>query len=123
MTDPASAFSPGERQTLRERLAEEHGSTTQRVHSLSRQFDAIVESSAWTTNDDEHDPEGATVAFERAQIQALLRQARHELHELNQADQRLRSRSYGSCEHCGRTIGFRRLDALPATRRCIDCAS
>jgi DnaK suppressor protein len=33
----------------------------------------------------------------------------------------LGSGTYGSCRHCGATIGFRRLQALPETPFCVDC--
>ncbi|HEV7907101.1 MAG TPA: TraR/DksA C4-type zinc finger protein [Pseudonocardiaceae bacterium] len=112
-----------DREALRDLLARERRSTQDRIASLSRQVDAIVESSAYTSNDDEHDPEGVTIAFERAQMQALLRQARADLEDLDEADERLRAGRYGVCEQCGRPIALARLEALPATRICIDCAN
>jgi DnaK suppressor protein len=68
-----------EHQSVDHRLNVERGATLHRIASLTRQFDAIIESSALTTNDDEHDPEGATVAFERAQVGALLAGAKKHL--------------------------------------------
>ena len=35
--------------------------------------------------------------------------------------ERLREGSFGECLHCGRTIGEKRLEALPWTPYCIDC--
>ncbi len=92
------------------------------IDSLSRRHADFVEASAWTTNDDEHDPEGATIAFERAQVAGLLRQARDELEQLDLAEQRLRDGTYGRCVKCGQPIGDGRLEALPATTTCIRCA-
>ncbi|MGH3622587.1 MAG: TraR/DksA family transcriptional regulator [Sciscionella sp.] len=97
--------------------------TLRRVASLTSQVDAIVESSEWTTNDDEHDPEGSTVAFERAQLQGLLARARDEIRELDHATQRLADGCYGACERCGGAIAEARLEALPAARTCITCAN
>jgi RNA polymerase-binding transcription factor DksA len=94
-----------------------------RAASLKRALDAIAEASALTTNDDEHDPEGATVAFERAQILGLLSQARGDLDDLDRAAQRLRDGTYGTCERCGRAIAEQRLAALPAAKTCINCAT
>lgn len=34
---------------------------------------------------------------------------------------RLDDGSYGECLHCGKTIGLKRLEALPWTPYCIDC--
>jgi RNA polymerase-binding transcription factor DksA len=105
------------------RIAEARADTVRLVESLSRQWDAIVEASTLTTNDDEHDPEGATVAFERAQVQDMLRQARVDLTDLDTADQRLRAGTYLVCERCGGPIAEDRLAARPAARTCIVCAN
>ena len=50
--------------------------TARQVASLEAIVATIVEGSELTSTDDEHDPEGATIAYERAQAIALLRQAR-----------------------------------------------
>ena len=96
--------------------------TLARITALRREFDGIVESSAGVATDDEHDPEGATIAFERAQLAALLDQARRHLAELDDALERLRQGRYGRCEQCGRPIAAGRLAARPAARTCITCA-
>ncbi|TXG92465.1 dksa/trar family transcriptional regulator [Rhodococcus rhodnii] len=93
-----------------------------RIASLTRRFDDIVESSRLSTDDDEHDPEGSTIAFERAQVAALLTQARRERDELESARARLASGEYGRCRACGRAIAPARLEALPAATTCIDCS-
>ncbi len=105
-----------------ERIAERRGEVGRAVEALARRHADIVDSAAWTTNDDEHDPEGATVAFERAQVAGLLSQARDELRQLDQARVRLENGTYGRCERCGRPIPDGRLDALPATTTCVTCA-
>ena len=74
------------------------------------------------TADDEHDPEGATIAFERSQVDALARQAREHLREIDAALARLDAGDYGTCERCGRPISAGRLEARPTARTCIDCA-
>ena len=82
-----------------------------------------MESSAGVATDDEHDPEGATIAFERAQLASLADQARNHLAELDEALDRLRQGRYGQCVQCGKPIGAERLAARPAARTCIACAS
>lgn len=104
------------------RLLLERAQSTGRVESLARDFDGIVTSSALVATDDEHDPEGHTIAFERQQIAALLRAARSHLVDLDHAIARFESGTYGICERCGRKIPDERLVALPATRTCISCA-
>ncbi|MFD4367779.1 TraR/DksA family transcriptional regulator [Rhodococcus sp. NPDC058521] len=106
----------------RRRIAEARDHTERRIAALTERFDAIVAGSEFTTDDDEHDPEGSTIAFERSQVQALLTDARRELEELDDAATRLANGSYGVCSECGRAIAAERLDALPTATKCIDCA-
>jgi DnaK suppressor protein len=108
---------------IRRRLVAERAAAVARLEALTGDHDAIVAASLDTNADDEHDPEGATIAFERSQIGALVRQVRGHLAELDAADARVEEGTYGTCERCGRPIGAPRLDALPAARRCIGCAS
>jgi DnaK suppressor protein len=112
-----------EQQAMRALLLAERDDTVARLAALTRDFEGIIESSAAVATDDEHDPEGATIAFERAQVRALIGQAQQHLVELDQALDRIRAGTYGGCERCGRPIGADRLAARPATRTCYPCAS
>ena len=89
---------------------------------LRHDFDSIVEASRSSNADDEHDPEGATVAFERAQVVALLAASELRLNEIDRALQRCRQGRYGTCDSCGETIAAERLVARPAASTCIRCA-
>ncbi|MFP5316640.1 MAG: TraR/DksA family transcriptional regulator [Actinomycetes bacterium] len=73
--------------------------------------------------DDEHDPEGSTIAFELSQSATLLRDAAARVAELEAALRRLDEGSYGVCEACGRAVAEGRLEARPWTRFCIDHAA
>lgn len=106
----------------RSRIDAERDEVDRRIRSLRTRFEAIVAGSEFTTDDDEHDPEGSTIAFERAQVSALLAAATAERDELAEASTRLDRGTYGRCERCGEPIAPMRLDALPATRRCIECS-
>ena len=106
----------------RSRLDELRSATTRRAASLSRSFDGIVEATSDVATDDEHDPEGHTIAWERQQIAALLDEARTTLSDIDAAEQRLDDGQYGSCTTCGCQIADARLEALPATPTCVDCA-
>ena len=75
-SDQASGLPPDAAAAIRDALAAERQQTLDRITAVSREFDGIVESSAGVATDDEHDPEGATIAFERAQLAALLDQDR-----------------------------------------------
>ena len=104
-------------------LDAERRETLARLATLTGDFDALVEASEWSNADDEHDPEGATIAFERSQVDALARQAREHLREIDAALARLDAGDYGTCERCGRPISAGRLEARPTARTCIDCAA
>ena len=93
------------------------------VASLERTVAAIVEAAELTSTDDEHDPEGATIAYERAQASALLRQAREDLAVLDVTRRRIEDGTAATCESCGGPIAPERLLALPGVHRCITCAS
>jgi RNA polymerase-binding transcription factor DksA len=93
------------------------------VSALEAAFDDVVRGAEDVATDDEHDPEGHTIAFERQQLASLLEESRIRAGELAAAIVRVDAGTYGRCEACGRMIAPARLEALPATRRCIDCAS
>src|SRR6266508_4790944 len=101
----------------------EHERTVAQIASLERSGALIVEATELTATDDEHDPDGATIAYERAQAIALLRQARLDLDRLVNARRRLESGEPITCESCGREIDTERLLALPTTRTYIHCAT
>lgn len=72
--------------------------------------------------DDEHDPEGSTIAFERSQLEAIRRSALDRAAEAANALERLDAGLYGSCLNCGRPIAPARLEARPMAALCLDCA-
>lgn len=116
MTTPRGPGGP------RSRLAEMHAVTAQRIADLERSFDDIVEAASDVATDDEHDPEGHTIAWERQQVAALLDEARAALAGIEAAGSRLDEGTYGTCTRCGLEIQPERLDALAATPHCLDCA-
>lgn len=109
--------------TTLERLEAERSAARERLASLTGDYDAVVAASRDTNADDEHDPEGATIAFERSQLGALARQARLQIAEIDAAIERVSTGTYGTCEVCGRPIAAGRLAARPVARTCIDCAA
>lgn len=107
---------------VRARLAADRADTLEQAAALGRDFDAIVDANALVAVDDEHDPEGASTAFERAHVAALLARAREHLEELDRAAERLERGEYGQCEHCGEAIPPERLEIRPAATTCVRCA-
>ena len=107
----------------RSRLERERQKTVDRLANLTDDFDKIVAASRDSNADDEHDPEGSTIAFERSQVGALAEQARRHLTEIDAAVARLAAGSYETCERCGRPISAERLRARPVARTCTACAA
>lgn len=97
--------------------------SARRVEALGGDVATIIHAASSTTGDDEHDPEGATVGFERAQAMALLAQAHGRLAEIDAALGRLDDGGYGRCLSCGAPIPAERLDARPEATRCVACAA
>jgi len=93
------------------------------VATLQRDLTALFEASRSSNADDEHDPEGSTIAFERAQLTAVLGAARRRVTDLTGALERLETGGYGVCESCGKPIPAARLQARPSARTCVACAA
>jgi len=83
---------------------------------------AIRAARADTTDDDEHDPEGATLSAEWSRAEGQSAGVRQELAEVDRAEQKLTDGRYGLCEVCGQDIPLARLRIKPAARRCVNCA-
>jgi RNA polymerase-binding transcription factor DksA len=104
-------------------LARDRATEMERIAGLRREFTEVVEASEANVGDDEHDPEGSTIAYERTQIGALITQAERHLVEIDAALQRIADGGYGRCEVCGEAIPDERLQARPTARTCIAHAS
>ena len=103
-------------------LRAERAQLAEQLATLQREFDRVVDASASSNADDEHDPEGSTIAFERAQLAALLDRTRERLSDVDRAVRAVASGEYGRCARCGRAIDPERLVARPTATRCITCA-
>ena len=101
-----------------DRLAAAHA----RLGAIDAQLDALRAARADAPGDDEHDPEGSTLADDWSRLTGERTDALARLAEAQNAAARIRSGSYGVCERCGRDIGAARLDAVPTATLCIDCA-
>jgi DnaK suppressor protein len=91
------------------------------VNELEADLHAVFEASQDSNADDEHDPEGSTIAYERAQLTAILAARRRRLAELDEALARLDLGAYGFCDRCSRPIPAARLAIRPFARACVTC--
>ncbi|GAB3520184.1 TraR/DksA family transcriptional regulator [Arthrobacter monumenti] len=92
------------------------------IEELRSNIDAVSEARQDSNVDDEHDPEGSTIAFELSQASTLLRASSERLTEIDAALKRLDDGSYGYCIACGNPIPPGRLEARPWTLYCVQHA-
>lgn len=122
LTRHHGSVDPSLAQDLLTLLEERRQRALRRREALRADFEDIVEHSSDASRDDEHDPEGATIAFERAQVASLVSAAEQELVDVDRALARVRSGIHDRCETCGGEVPAARLRARPATLTCVDCA-
>lgn len=106
----------------REVLEAERVRVLRRLALLTGDFEEVVAASLDSNADDEHDPEGHTIAFERSQVSALIARVEQHLAEVDAALERVAAGTYGTCVRCGGPIGAARLEARPPAATCIGCA-
>jgi DnaK suppressor protein len=106
-------------------LRAERDRATKLLSELSGDFESLVAAALDVATDDEHDPEGAGIAFERQQIDAVLEMVRARVQALDIAIARLEADDQVeiTCEVCGQPIAAERLEAQPSTTKCVVCAS
>ena len=107
---------------VRARLVADLAETEERLAALRGDFAGIVTASEHTNAVDEHDPEGATIAFERAQLAALVARAEQRLADVRRAIEWFEAGEHGRCQVCGETIPAERLEVRPTAVTCVGCA-
>lgn len=72
---------------------------------------------------DENFADSSQVTAERGEIDALSGSLTETLRDIEDALGRFDAGTYGRCESCEGAIGADRLEAMPAARLCMTCAS
>jgi DnaK suppressor protein len=72
---------------------------------------------------DEGFADSGQVTAERGEVDALVGSLTETLGDIDNALAKIDTGTYGVCERCGQPIGADRLEAMPAARLCITCAS
>lgn len=107
---------------VRTRINAERRRLLSLVDSLTASFDDLTEAADASPPDDEHDPEGHTIAFERSQLTARRDGYLRAIADLAAAEIRLNDARSALCEGCGDPIPHERRLAVPTTTRCVECA-
>ena len=90
---------------------------------LRRQLEEIGFGDDGGLNYDSNFADSSQVTAERGEAEALAVSLREALSEVEDALGKIEAGTYGRCESCGKAIAPARLEAKPAARLCIDCAS
>ena len=93
------------------------GSLEDERDHLHDQLDAIEDREF-----DENFADSAQVAAEQGEAKTLAGSLQEQLDDVEAALRKLDDGTYGACEKCGGPIGESRLEAMPATRFCIEHA-
>jgi RNA polymerase-binding transcription factor DksA len=101
---------------LRDQLQEERDRLREQLKRLGHGPDAELDF-------DENFADSGQVTAERGEVEALTGQLEETLVEIEDALAKFDAGSYGECESCHQRIGEARLEAMPAARLCIECAS
>ena len=102
-----------------ERLLAERDRLSADLEWMDAAMDRLVAASREDNADDEHDPEGQTIAWERAQLAASTTATRRRREEVEAALGRVADGSYGICTVCGGPITPGRLEARPTALTCV----
>lgn len=119
LPDPTRADAALDVAAVADRLRGEQEDVRARLASMTRDLEELFAASQGSNADDEHDPEGQTIAYERSQLSSLIAAANAHLLSIGEAQSRLREGRYGLCEVCGRPIPRARLEARPTARTCV----
>lgn len=115
--------SAAEDDEARRRLLALRAEAESRLAGVTTSRSEVVDAARGANVDDEHDPEGATIAFERAQLEALAADARTVLADVDAALDRLDEGTYGICAVGGEPIPPERLAARPTATTCVQHAA
>jgi len=110
-------------EAVKQRLREERAEASARLAALATDLESVFAASVDSNADDEHDPEGQTIAYERSQLSALIRAAQEHLSAIEAATARLEQGGYGTCDVCLQPIPAARLEARPTARTCVQHAT
>ena len=103
-----------------ERLRKEKENAIREIARLEAQLKEEIEPAS-ATDDDSAD--AAADIYERGKIISLIANLESKIHSLDRALELAAEGSYGICEKCGKPIPFERLQIMPETTLCVNCAS
>ena len=101
---------------LRDRL---HGDLTQMTDEA---LGSTSENAGNLSHTPTHQADEGTDVFDQEFDLSMIENDQETLIQIDQALDRIDAGTYGACTECGKLVAKPRLQALPYTRTCIDCA-
>jgi DnaK suppressor protein len=105
------------KEELHHMLLEEQMYLQQQMEQMSQASVATHDSMGYGN----HMADDGTEAFEQSKGLSLQQTIKHRLTDVTDALHKFQEGTYGTCERCGQSIDWARLEALPAARFCIRC--
>jgi RNA polymerase-binding protein DksA len=107
---------------FRDLLIAERTRVAAALDNLRNENPGTVEEETGEETSDQHLADTATAMHDRELDYGLTENEEDLLKAIDAALQRIDEGTYGTCTNCGKPIGEDRLQALPWTDFCIDCA-
>ena len=109
---------------FRKRLEEER----ERLEELIADYERDLEEARLTESSSDRSPdpgnaEASSMKLEYAKELSIEQNTLDLLSKANRALERVEAGTYGICESCGQAIPVERLDVLPYSTLCVECAS
>lgn len=100
----------------------------QRLQDLIADYERELEEARLTESSSDRSPdpgnaEASSMKLELAKELSIEQNTTDLLGKVQNALRRIESGGYGICERCGKSIPLERLDALPYSTMCVDCAA
>jgi len=109
---------------FRKRLEEEKNRLEEQVEDYERVLEeARLTESSSDRSPDPGNAEASSMKLEYAKELSIEQNTLDLLSKVNHALDRVAAGTYGTCESCGTSIPVERLDVLPYSTLCVECAS
>ncbi|OWZ84150.1 TraR/DksA C4-type zinc finger protein [Natranaerobius trueperi] len=115
MTDRELKYFENQLLNLKEKLKNQYEDNTERQEELR-------ETTSELSSHDNHPGDLASEQYEMEKDITMSNVNRERLQEVNRALDKIESGEYGSCECCDEEISLERLETVPYTRYCVECA-
>ncbi|HUF15279.1 MAG TPA: TraR/DksA C4-type zinc finger protein [Acidimicrobiia bacterium] len=111
-------------QRYRKRLEEEKTRLEEQIEDYERELEeARLTESSSDRSPDPGNAEASSMKLEYAKELSIEQNSIDLLSKVNRALEQIEAGTYGICESCGKAIPVERLDVLPYSTVCVECAS